>query len=122
MTTNQIEAGKSLAEVGCNPLTLSMMGLKGSGFGLGVSVALEPRGGIGSAGEYGWGGAASTVFWADPKENILCLFFTQVMHARFNLKKHLKRLVYSAVIGSDCQQAGSAADAQTQERHQKARL
>jgi CubicO group peptidase (beta-lactamase class C family) len=97
MTTNQLEGGRPLSDF-CNPLTLRMMGLKGAGFGLGVSVALEPRGGVGSVGEYGWGGAASTVYWADPQEEIVCLFFTQVMHARFNLKKHLKQFVYAAVL------------------------
>ena len=34
-----------------------------------VSVSLAPDDdGIGSAGEYGWGGAAATVYWADPAE------------------------------------------------------
>ena len=45
------------------------------------------------------GGAASTVYWTDPEEEIVCLFFTQVMHARANLKKQLKRFVYAALDG-----------------------
>ena len=37
-----------------------------------VSVSLAPDDdGIGSAGEYGWGGAAATVYWADPAEELV---------------------------------------------------
>lgn len=32
-----------------------------------------------SVGEYGWGGAANTVFWVDPREHLTCLFFTQLL-------------------------------------------
>ena len=40
----------------------------GIGFGLGFSVMLDPVRApvVGSLGEYGWGGAASTMFWVDP--------------------------------------------------------
>ena len=40
----------------------------GVGFGLGVSVTLDPvKGRVpGNAGEFAWGGAASTAFWVDP--------------------------------------------------------
>ena len=37
------------------------------------------------------------MYWADPEEEIVCLFFTQVMHARANLKKQLKQFVYAAL-------------------------
>lgn len=30
-------------------------------------------------GEYGWGGAANTVFWVDPCEQLTWLFFTQLL-------------------------------------------
>eukprot|EP01043_Picozoa_sp_COSAG02_P096630 COSAG02_NODE_32909_length_508_cov_1.254279_1_plen_99_part_00 len=70
------------------------------GFGMGVSVSLAPDDdGVGSAGEYGWGGAASTVYWADPVEDLVVLYFTQVLGARRGLKEELRRLVYKALRG-----------------------
>ena len=40
----------------------------GIGFGLGFSVTMNPALTLipGSAGEYAWGGAATTSFWIDP--------------------------------------------------------
>jgi CubicO group peptidase (beta-lactamase class C family) len=42
---------------------------------------LDPaRAGIlGSRGMYGWGGAASTKFWVDPKEEMIGLIMAQLM-------------------------------------------
>ena len=68
------------------------------GFGMGVSVSLGPdSNGVGSAGEYGWGGAAATVYWADPVEDLVVLYFTQVLGARQGPKDELRRLVYAAL-------------------------
>jgi len=43
------------------------------GFGLGFSVAQSPARAqiLGSAGEFAWGGAASTAFWIDPAEDLI---------------------------------------------------
>ncbi|MEM6708102.1 MAG: serine hydrolase domain-containing protein [Pseudomonadota bacterium] len=74
---------------------------EGSGFGLGVSVNLGPArtGGVGSAGEFAWGGAASTVFWVDPAEELIVIFLTQLMpSATFNFRGQLKSLVYAAIV------------------------
>ncbi len=38
-----------------------------------------PRRSAGSAGEYYWGGAASTAFWVDPVEDLAVVFMTQLM-------------------------------------------
>ena len=65
-----------------------------------MSVSLAPDDdGVGSAGEYGWGGAAATVYWADPAEELVVLFFTQVLGARKGPKDELRRLVYEALRG-----------------------
>ncbi|MEM1435223.1 MAG: serine hydrolase domain-containing protein [Pseudomonadota bacterium] len=74
---------------------------EGSGFGLGVSVNLgsERTGEIGSLGEYSWGGAASTVFWIDPKEDLIAIFLTQLMpSSTFNFRGQLKSLIYSSIV------------------------
>ena len=53
----------------------------GYGYGLGFRVNISPAQGqiLGSIGEYGWGGAASTFFWIDPIENFIGIFMSQVL-------------------------------------------
>ena len=55
-------------------------GFEGVGFGLGFAVGLGPAATAmaGSAGEYYWGGAASTAFWVDPAEDLFVVFMTQL--------------------------------------------
>jgi CubicO group peptidase (beta-lactamase class C family) len=75
--------------------------MEGVGFGLGFSVCLDPAQSqmIDSAGEYAWGGAASTAFWIDPRENLVVIFLTQLMPSNtFNFRGQLKALTYSALI------------------------
>ncbi len=53
---------------------------------------------IGSVGEYGWGGAASTAFWIDPKEDLIVIFMVQFwMSGTFNFRGQLKSIVYPAL-------------------------
>ena len=51
----------------------------GTGYGLGVSVLVDPvrRGNLGSKGEFGWSGAASTHLIIDPEKDIVAIFLTQ---------------------------------------------
>ena len=53
----------------------------GWGFGLGsmVLIDVDAAGGIGSPGQHGWGGAASTTFWVDPYQRRTVLFMAQSM-------------------------------------------
>jgi CubicO group peptidase (beta-lactamase class C family) len=48
-------------------------------YGLGVSVLNDPAqaGNLGSRGQFGWPGFASTWFVVDPKEDLIALLFTQ---------------------------------------------
>lgn len=75
----------------------------GMGFGLGFSVRLDvgTAGAPGSAGEFGWGGAYHSTYWVDPVEDLVVLYFTQVIPAP-GLDDHarLRALVYSAVSES----------------------
>ena len=50
----------------------------GLGFRARFSVVIDPAAlkVTCSAGEYGWGGAASTEFWVDPGEALTAMFFT----------------------------------------------
>ncbi len=74
---------------------------EGYGFGLGFSINLGPgrTATIGSKGEYAWGGAASTIFWVDPAEELVVILMTQFMpSATFNFRGQLKTLVYPAIV------------------------
>ncbi len=72
----------------------------GSGFGLGFGVTTDAvgTGVIGSEGTYNWGGAASTVFWVDPVEDLGVVYLTQSMLAALPITGDLKALIYPAII------------------------
>lgn len=73
----------------------------GMGFGLGFQVRRET--GIaqlpGSVGEYGWSGAAGTLFWIDPSESLIAIYMVQVSEAdRIELRNQFKSLVSQAIV------------------------
>jgi CubicO group peptidase (beta-lactamase class C family) len=73
----------------------------GSGFGLGVSVVVDParHGRPGSAGSYGWGGAAGTHFWVDPTEQLVCVVMVQNMNpGALALPPDVETAVYQALV------------------------
>ena len=74
---------------------------EGVGFGLGVAVMLDPAKAqvLSSAGEYNWGGAASTACWVDPEEEISVVYLTQLYpSSTYPLRRELRTLVYQALI------------------------
>ena len=77
---------------------------RGFHWGLGVAVY---NGGDGfpllrSVGTYGWGGAAGTTYFADPKEELLGVCLTQVLSAGMmpnnNYSETFQRMVYQALV------------------------
>ena len=74
----------------------------GTGYGLGVSVLMSPaeRGNIGSVGEFGWSGAASTHVLIDPKEDLVAIYCTQLMGGDFQLRAHFATLLYQSIVGN----------------------
>ncbi len=72
----------------------------GYGFGLGFSVRLDDKGPgiIGTPGTYGWNGAANTHYFADPEEEIIGLFLTQLMpYGRYPLLPYFRVALYQAL-------------------------
>jgi CubicO group peptidase (beta-lactamase class C family) len=71
----------------------------GYGFGLGFGVRKDAgvSSGIGSPGEYNWGGAGGTYFWADPKENMFVVFAMQSPKNRVPYRQVLRSMIYAAV-------------------------
>ena len=52
-----------------------------------------------SAGEFFWGGAASTVFLVDPVEDLIVVFLTQLLPSSTHpIRPQLKQLVYQALV------------------------
>jgi CubicO group peptidase (beta-lactamase class C family) len=77
--------------------------VRGVGFGLGVSVVIDPSAvrGLTSAGEYAWGGLASTAFYVDPLEEITASFFTQLVpSSTYPIRSQLRTLVMQALVDS----------------------
>ena len=78
-----------------DPITLKQMGMRGMQFGLGVSILHKPfPDGFGNVGEYGWGGAGSTVYFCDKKEKIVVVFMTELLQGRLNMKRRIKECLY----------------------------
>jgi CubicO group peptidase (beta-lactamase class C family) len=100
MASNHLPGGGTLREFAM-PGAYGEVGFDGMGFGLTMAVAQEPArtGVVGSAGEFMWGGAASTIFWVDPVEELAVVFMTQLMPSgTFNFRGQLKALIYPALL------------------------
>jgi CubicO group peptidase (beta-lactamase class C family) len=100
---NLLPDGKLLSDMSVAP-GFSEAGYNGIGFSIGCGVTVDPAKTLipGTPGEFFWGGAASTAFWIDPKEDLAVVFMTQVMgtDARLTLRRDLRTLVYSAMTES----------------------
>lgn len=74
---------------------------EGNGFGLGFSVKTDVAKShtIGSVGEYGWGGLASTNFFVDPVEDMVVVFMTQLMpSSTYPIRQELRAMVHGALV------------------------
>jgi CubicO group peptidase (beta-lactamase class C family) len=73
----------------------------GLGFGLGFEVRTTTGEAAlpGSVGEYGWAGNAGTLFWIDPKEQLIAIYMVQVSDPdRVALRNQFRTMVQSAII------------------------
>jgi CubicO group peptidase (beta-lactamase class C family) len=100
---NYLPDNKELADM-APPGLFSEAGYSGIGFsiGCGVNINVAKTRLPGTLGEFFWGGAASTAFWIDPKEQLAVVFMTQALFsdARLTLRRDLRTLVYSAMTES----------------------
>jgi CubicO group peptidase (beta-lactamase class C family) len=100
MTRNHLPDGRDLASL-APPGAFSETRYDGIGFGLGVHVVIDPvRAQVPvSAGEYGWGGLASTAFWVDPAEDLVVVFLTQLVpSSTFDFRGQLKAIIHGAIV------------------------
>ena len=73
----------------------------GLGFGLGFEVRQRMGDSAlpGSVGEYGWAGNAGTLFWIDPKEQLIAIYMVQVSDPdRIALRNQFRTMVQAALI------------------------
>ncbi|MEV6877594.1 serine hydrolase domain-containing protein [Amycolatopsis sp. NPDC051128] len=99
MASNHLPGHVDLETFG-RPL-FAEMPFDGFGFGLGFSVLEDPVKArtLSSAGEFAWGGAASTAFWVDPDEDLTVGFYTQLLpSSAYRLRPQLRQLVYQALV------------------------
>ncbi len=70
----------------------------GDSYGLGLGIRTEP-GDIESQGTFGWGGAFYTLFWIDPKEDLIGIFMTQLQSGvDKSLHRKFRILAYQAIV------------------------
>ena len=100
MSMNHLPGGGELREFAL-PGGYGETGFDGVGFGLTMAVGLGPVAtqSVGSANDYYWGGAASTIFWIDPAEDLVAIFMTQLMPSgSFDFRGQLKSIIYPAIV------------------------
>lgn len=98
MTANHLPGGVDLPALSVS--LFSEANYNGIGFGLGFATTMDPAKTMiaGSAGDYFWGGAASTAFWIDPAEDLICIFMTQLIpSSSYPVRRELKTMVYAAI-------------------------
>ena len=110
----RILSPKTIAYMTMNHLPASIIGgtgeqvtlggnqFNGFGFGLGFAVVTDTaaQGIIGSAGQFWWGGAAGTIFWIDPAEDIVVVSMMQLMRGQPSYRPDLRMATYQALTRS----------------------
>jgi CubicO group peptidase (beta-lactamase class C family) len=98
MHRNHLKDGKDLTQMAVGGF--SETANEGVGFGLGFATTLDAvKSGSIAAGDYYWGGAASTIFWVDAEADLTVVFMTQLMPSgAFNFRGQLKSIIYSSIV------------------------
>ena len=98
MTRNHLPDDQDLTQIALG--SFSETANSGVGFGLGFASTMDvvSTGTLGE-GDFYWGGAASTILWVDPHEELSVVFMTQLMPSgTFNFRGQLKNIIYSAMV------------------------
>ena len=96
MTRNQLPTSILASGTGEDLVRSS---LAGYGFGLGFGVVVDPTAtqSAVSKGTFMWGGAAATIFWVDPTEEIIVLGMMQLLSSPYPFREELRKVVYEAI-------------------------
>ena len=92
MTSNQLGPNVDISRLHEFPVEH----MDGFGFGLGVAVRTQPgiAGVPGTPGEFMWSGAQGTMFWVDPKEEMVVVFLANTPGP---VRRHYRELVKTLV-------------------------
>ncbi|CAN5600732.1 serine hydrolase domain-containing protein [soil metagenome] len=103
--TIKLMASNHLTDIVMGAPDASFSPAKGVGFGLDVAVVTDPvkAGVLRGEGTYGWGGAAGTWFWIDPKNDLFMLGMIHILAKEFDptlktIDEDAATLVYQALI------------------------
>lgn len=99
MTQNHLAATVQATGSGESP-TINLQSVwKGVGFGLGFGIVTDPAqsGVIASPGVYSWGGAAGTIFWIDPEEDLVAIGMMQLMGSPWPFRSEMMVMTYQAI-------------------------
>jgi CubicO group peptidase (beta-lactamase class C family) len=76
--------------------------LPGPGYGFGLGFAVRKEAGVapqpGTPGEYYWGGAGGTYFWADPGRDLAVVYMMQSPKQRVPYRALLRDMIYAAIV------------------------
>ena len=99
MSMNHLPATVTATGSGESPGTNLSTTFKGTGFGLGFGVLTDPAfsGVMSSKGAYYWGGAAGTLFWIDPKEDLVAVSMMQLMGSPWPYRSEMMVTTYQAI-------------------------
>ena len=67
------------------------------GLGFGLETSENDYRTVLSSGSFEWGGAFATTYWADPRERLAAMIYTNVLGSTADLGSQFKVLVYSAL-------------------------
>ncbi|MDC0598704.1 beta-lactamase family protein, partial [Gammaproteobacteria bacterium] len=81
------------------PPNIGTLGNGGNGYGLGVQVLVDQAasGNLGSIGQFGWAGAATTWVVMDPEEDMVSILLTQFMPTDFDFSSRWQTMVYQSI-------------------------
>lgn len=99
MSSNHLPGGTDIESI-AHPL-FPPDTFHGVGYGFGLATVTDPvsNKSLSAKGEISWGGAASTLFWVDPVDDVVVVFMTQVRpSSTYPLRSTLRQVVYQAMV------------------------
>ncbi len=98
MTVNHLPGGVDLPQLSRSMFSEGAYNGVGFGLGLATTIAAAQTLTLGSTGDFFWGGAASTFFVVDPREDMVIMLLTQLIPSTaYALRRELRTLVYAGL-------------------------
>ena len=96
---HRILAPRTVQLMTSNQLDFAYNGIDNFGLGFSLTSAKSALKNARYEGAFGWGGYYGTVYWADPKAKLVCLFMIQqTPNTHYDLETKFEQLVYSSLL------------------------